>query len=190
MPHSNQSYTSGYSASCSTLYRNDVGDYQVYTGGYAGDVWRLETANSNDNNSPYYGGFKTPHSAYGNTRAKKKYKRGWAITEPKGNYVVYITPTLDGTTLTTRSISLSGSGVPLGTFLLGTDSLAQEELIDRPFDLRDVGKRMQLEVFNSGANEDFFISQLAIDHRVLGLDIAGTGAAAGSSGKTLSGEDI
>lgn len=167
MIHDNQSATSGYSASCSTLVRVSTGDYQVYTGGYAGLLWALEQTDRNDNGSGYYAGFKTPNLSFGNPRADKKYARGWVIMEPKGDYNLIIDTWVDGVEQTQQTISMEGAGGTL-PFTLGTDLLGGEEIIAEPYDIGNRGKRIQHELYNANANEDFFISQVLIDHTIMG----------------------
>lgn len=168
MPHDNQSYVSGYSASCSTLIRAGTGDYRVYTGDYLGKVWRLETVNKNDNNNAYYKGFKSPYLVFDNARVTKKYRRGWVITEPKGSYNVYIYPYIDGTQKSQQSIDLAGTGGVLDSFTLDTSVLGGQEMVDKEFDIGEKGKRIAFEVYNNNVNEDFFMSSLHVDFKNLG----------------------
>jgi len=167
MIHDNQAATSGYSASCSALVRVGTGDYQVYTGGYVGVLWRLEQANRNDNSAAYYGGFKTPNMAFGNPRVTKKYGKGWVIMEPKGDYNLTIDTWIDGEVQTQQTISMGGIGGTL-PFTLGTDLLGGQELIAKSFDIGNRGTRIQSEFYNSNKDEDFFISQALYDYIMLG----------------------
>jgi len=167
MIHDNQISTSGYSASCSTLVRVGTGNYQVYTGGYAGLLWRLEQANRNDNDEAYYGGFKTPNLAFDNPRVTKKYSAGRVIMQPKGDYNLTIDTWIDGVGQTQRTVSLKGRGGTL-PFTLGRDLLGGNELIDKDFDIKNIGKRIQSEFYNSTVDQDFFISQVLYDHEILG----------------------
>jgi len=167
MIHDNQTATSGYSASCSALVRVGTGDYEVYTGGYAGVLWTLEQADRNDNNAAYYAGFKTPPMAFGNPRTTKKYAKGRVVCQPKGDYNLIIDSWIDGVQQTQQTISLAGAGGTL-PFTLGTDVLGGNELIDKSYDIGNTGKRIQLEAYNNNVNQDFFVSQMLIDHQVLG----------------------
>jgi hypothetical protein len=171
MIHDNQDNVSGYSASCSALVRVSAGNYQVYTGGYSGLLWRLEQANRNDNGEAYYGGFKTPNMAFGNARATKKYSSGRIIAQPKGNYDLVIDSWIDGEDQTQRTVSLIGTGGIL-PFTLGTDLLGGQELIDKEFDIRNIGKRIQFEIYNDTVDQDFFVSQILVDHQTLGARLS------------------
>jgi hypothetical protein len=75
---------------------------------------------------------------------------------------------VDGVVLTTQTANLSGQGVALGTFVLDTDILGGDELIDTTFDIGKVGKRIQYEIYNSNASEDFFISGYMTDYKPMG----------------------
>ena len=60
----------------------------------------------------------------------------------------------------------------LGSFILGVDAAADvlggSEFLDRKFELGHYGRRLQLEFYNSGAGEDFFVSQVLIDNKPMG----------------------
>jgi len=164
--------TSGYNASSSCLYRKAVGNWVVLTGDVTnGRVWELETADTNDEGSGYYGGFKTPWLTFGNPRVSKQYKRARLVTEAEGDWDLTINWWVDGTAETSTSVNLAGqvgsllgdTTTPLGTFVLGG-----EELIDEPFNLDQYGKRIRFEIYNSTADEDFFISQLMVDFKEVG----------------------
>lgn len=168
--HDNQTNASGYSASCSCIYRKDPPEHHriyIYTGDYSGFVWDLEETNTNDNSLAYYGGFKTSHLSFDDPRVSKKYMRGWLTTRPQGAYDVYISWWVDGVKQTTKTVSLAGSGVALDTFLLDTDSLGGSDVIDTAFSLGTIGKRIQFEVYNGNVNETFFVSRLSVDFKPL-----------------------
>lgn len=169
--HDNQSYASGYKASSSAVIRASAGgNYQVYTGGWAdGYVWKLEQENKNDNGNAFYAGFKTARLNFDNSRITKRYDRGWLITRPEGDYNLYINWWLDGVAQTQQSIALVGTGGLLDSFILDTSLLGGDELIDKVFDLGNIGKRIQFEIFNSTINQNFYVSQILIDHRMLGV---------------------
>lgn len=167
--HDNQDNPSGYSASCSTLYRESTGKYKVYTGDYSGNIWKLEEVNKNDNGKAYYAGFKTSHLTFDNPRVKKKYKRGYLVTHPEGSHNIYIRIWVDGVEKGTKTVVLAGAGGILGSFALGTSTLGGHGVVDNRYELGYVGKRIQKEFYNSNADEDFFISQDLTDFKPLGI---------------------
>jgi hypothetical protein len=171
MVHKNATYSSGYDASCSALVRVGAGDWQVYTGDYSGETWKLETVNIHDENSAYDGRFKTPVLSFENERGDKNFARAWLVLQPE---TVASTLTLDwfvdGVQQTQRTVTVQNSGGKLGSFTLGTSLLGGDEVIEKPVDLRQNGRRLQLEIGTSTVNEDFFISQVLIDYRPLGLN--------------------
>ena len=146
----NQDYASGFSASCSALIRVGAGDYQVYTGGYSGFLWKLNQSTYNDNANGYHAGFKTPTFTFGNSRKNKHFKRGWLTIVPKGTETFTVNWWVDEVAQTAQTATVSGA--PL----------------DYPFDLGAVGERLQLQVYNETANENTFVSQISIDYKELG----------------------
>lgn len=167
--HDNPTNNSGYSASCSFTARRSPASHHsvyIYTGDYSGNVWELEEADANDNSNAYTGKYKTPNLTQDNPRAKKKYKRGWLVMTAQGNYDVEVRWWVDGIEQTQRSVNMGGDLLTLPFTLPGTFSGA--ELINASFELGAVGTRIQFEVLNSNVDEKFFISQMLIDHTVLG----------------------
>ena len=148
--HDNSAAVSGYAASSSALIRVGAGDYQIYTGGYTGFIWKLEYSTRTDDGAGYYGGFKTAPLTFGNERLRKNYARGWLVLEPKGTETLTINWWVDGVAQTAKTI----------TAVSGTR--------DYGFDLGQNGNRVQFEIYNSTV--DFFISQLMIDHKKLGAN--------------------
>ncbi len=170
MVHDNQDSDSGYTASASAVVRKAAGDYKIYTGDYDGYVWELETSSRNDNAAAYYGGVKLGNNPFDDPRTDKMYKRGWLVTKAEGDWDIQVKWWVDGEAQTTRQVNLSGAGVALDTFLLDTDYLAAEEVLEVPFDMGQKGKRLQQEFYNANVDEDFYISQELIDYKLLGRE--------------------
>jgi len=166
--HDNQGYNSGYRAASSGLIRKATGNYKVYTGDITGNLWELETANANDEDNPYYGGFKIPSLTFDNPRIDKRFDMIRIITQPEGSYNLAIKWWVDGKEQTAGTVSLAGSGGVLDSFTLGTSLLGGGELLDTFLDLGAVGKRIQAEVYNSSLNQTFKVSQVLIDFKQLG----------------------
>lgn len=169
--HDNQNYTSGFNASASWIYHKIPAEHHsfyIYTGDYDGYVWDLEETNANDNGNPYYGGFKTAKTTLGNPRVTKKFDRGWIIANAEGNYNLSIQVTVDADALALQTVSLAGTGGVYGTAIYGTDVYASDDMLTKSFDVGQIGRRVQYEIYNAGLNETFFISQILQDHKNLG----------------------
>lgn len=162
----------GYKAASSAIVRKSVGDMKIYTGDYSGYVWELETADYNDDDSGYYGGFKTPPMHFDDPRSNKWFARCRVIGQPKGGYYLQAKTIIDGVAQGgNQLLSMQGSGAVLGEFLLDTDSLGGDEILEVDFDIAERGKRLQNEFYNANADETFFISELIYDIKPLGASI-------------------
>jgi hypothetical protein len=160
--------TSGYNASCSFPVRTSAGVNQLYTGDYAGFIWKLEQATRSDDGNGYYGGFTTPHMAFDNPRVRKHYRRGYVVSRTQGNYNLQARVWVDGEAKASKTVDLSGAGGVLDTDVLGSFVLGGSEFLDRRFELGHFGKRLQVELYNTGAGQDFFVSQVLIDNKMMG----------------------
>ena len=161
--HDNQDSSSGYSASASAEVRTGAGQYVIYTGDYSGFLWKLEQSTRSDDSAAYYGGFKTVNLNLENSRLRKHFRQLRCVMEAVGNYDLQISVWVDGEVQSGLTINMGSSGAVLGSFVLGTDVLGGVEFIDGRVDLNFVGKRIQFEFYNSGANQDFFISHILLD---------------------------
>lgn len=166
--HDNQNYNSGYSASCAFVVRVSAGTYTIYTGDYSGFLWKLNQTTRSDDSNAYYGGFKTPALTFDNPRVTKHYKRGFVVAKTQGSYDLQINVWIDGQVQAGATVSLAGTGGVLGSFILGTDVLGGTEFLAREFELGYRGRRIQLEFYNNTAAQDFFVSQILIDHKMGG----------------------
>lgn len=166
--HDNQTSASGYDASASCAVKSGT-TYKVYTGDYSGFLWKLEQNNKNDDSNGYYAGFKTPNLTFDNPRQTKIYRNIRLITQSGGLYALTINWWVDGVSQDPMSILLSGTGSVYGTGLFGTATYGQTDILDQPDTMGEIGKRIQVEIYNSNANEDFFVSQVVFDFKPLGV---------------------
>lgn len=160
-------YDSGYKAASSAPVLAATGDNQIYTGGYNGWVWNLNTSARNDNDNGYYGGITTPHLSFEDARIHKRYDNLFVVTTEE-SYNLQVRWAMDGLRQSAIELSSSGTGVKLGTFMLDTDTLADQTISDSLSRLGAIGKRIQVEVYNDTVNEDFLLSQLLIDFIPIG----------------------
>jgi hypothetical protein len=166
--HDNIDADSGYSASCAFTVRESAGIYTVYTGDYDGWLWKTEQTAKNDNDEDYTCQMRTPPLDFGNGRVRKKYRRGKIIYASPGNYDVNVRWWVDNVEQTPRIVTLNNTGAVYDSAVYDTDAFAQEAVAEAGFDLGAIGKRIQIQLENSTADEDFFVSRIFIDNEVLG----------------------
>lgn len=166
--HDNQNTASGYKASASFLVGLSTGLSVIYTGDYSGFLWKLEQVTRSDDGNAYLGSFKTPHLTFDNPRLRKHYRRAYVVAKTQGNYDLQVNVWVDGVVVATTTVSLAGTGGILDVDELDSFVLGGTEFLDRAFDIGAYGRRIQFEFYNSGAGQDFFVSQILIDHKLLG----------------------
>lgn len=173
IPHDNQSYVSGYTASASCLYKASAGNFKILTGDYSGNVWELETANKNDDSNGFYAGTTLTRLTFNNARSTKKYIRAFLLCHARGDHDISINiwtyngavSTLAGnTTINLDAGQAVWGSVNWGAFTWGS----ADEIIDKVFGIGRVAKRIQFEFYNSNADEKFFLSTLQIDFKTKG----------------------
>jgi hypothetical protein len=152
MVHDNADNDSGYNALSAAMIYVGAGNYEMYTGDYTGQVWSLEQTTKSDNSLYYYAGFKTPLNGLTENRGNKNFKRGFLIVDPVDTETIAVIPTVDDVELNEELISVE-SGKKNYEFNIGFN-----------------GKRIQYEIYNKAAGEDFFISQVLTDLRPLGKE--------------------
>lgn len=168
MLHDNLDHASGYSASSSFLVRTSVGKFEVYTGDYSGQIWKTEQEAKNDNGEGYTTQSKTPPLSFENPRVNKKYRRGKIIYASPGNYNVNVRWWVDNVEQTPRVVSFVNTGGIYGSAVFDTDVYGGAQLGEASFELGAIGKRIQIQLENSTADEDYFISKILVDNEVLG----------------------
>ena len=169
-PHCNLSADSGYNALCSTVGRTTTRKRVVYTGGPTGNIWQLETGSWDDNNAPYYGGYKTAiFNPSGSPRVTCHMNTGRIITKSEGSYSASINTWVDGNAQATQQVPLLGTGGVLGSFNLDVSTLGGNDLIDCRYRIGRKGKRFQAEVFSNGRDQGFFVSSMIYDYKPSGM---------------------
>ena len=164
----NISYVSGYSARCSALVETATAGKRIYTGGYAGELWRLGELNRNDEGKAYVANARLAITVFNNERQKKRYDRIKIVAVAEGSCDATIKWWIDGRLINEETINFATAGGVLGTFILGTDILGGKNILEISTDVGCIGKRIQVEISNAVANEDFFMSQIMIDHLQIG----------------------
>ena len=164
---------SGYKASAACLGIKSTGQQVVLTGDYAGWVWFLEdTLTYADNALGYYSGFTLPPMSFKNVKIKKRFDGLTLITKPEGDWNLSIKTTIDDVYREIDTINLSGTGSVFGTGVFGTATYGSTDYLQKSANTRRVGKRIQYEIFNNNAGQDFFISQIIVAYKELGMPVS------------------
>lgn len=174
MIEDNQFYPSGHTCLSSYAYVSANGSYDVLTGDGSGFIWEFNQENRNDNSNGYYGGFKTPPDAFGDSRVSKLFNMFHIVTDAMGGYDLQFRVWIDEIMLTDlHHVDLSGSFSLLNDFMLDDDYLGENELVEKSFRIGRIGKRIQFELYNDGADEDFFITSVMTDAKIMGKQSEG-----------------
>lgn len=177
MIHDNIGNASGYSASCAAVVRKSVGYYKVYTGDYTGYIWETETTDENDDGVGYLAGFQTsfmaPSPGGGSDPITyKMYSGGRVVLNAANSSLLTLNGKIDDAAFS-DSLEVTIVSIPLGTFVLGRDTLwGGVNIVDSFFEVGIDGKRMQFSIFTSNINQGFFISQILIHYKPLGIRMA------------------
>lgn len=172
-PMENGTTANAYAASCSALVRRTQsgrGQYAVYTGDHNGFLWKMEESNANDDSAAYNANVRTPYIGCNVPIMDKHFWRSRVVGEAIGNWNMNVKTWVDNIEKTEAQISLGGGGAVLDSFVLDTDVLGGNTVSDTSFLVGDYGKRIQHEIYNNNVNETFFISQLLIHYKKLGIN--------------------
>lgn len=166
MIEDNLDHVSGYSASCSAKVKVTTGQYEVWTGGYSGFIWKLEQEAKNDENAGYESKILGPYLYFGDGRTDKLFYRAWIDLEPNTDFDLTIRYYVGD--IFADSVVMTGTGGILDTFVLGVTILGISALVRKNFPIGRIDDKIQFEITNSTANEEFFIVQIMVDFKNLG----------------------
>jgi hypothetical protein len=167
--HNNPDNPSGYNAACSFEVENAIGDYQVWTGDNAGNIWKLEQSARSDNDLSYNSQFTTKRLDMGNPRMWKRFSRARIRARAQGNFNLTIRWWVDGVRKTDRLLSMAGSGATFDTGIFDSSVFAEDAIIPVEFNLGTYGYDVQFQVLNNNAGEDFFATELMVDFEPCGV---------------------
>jgi hypothetical protein len=161
--------------------RDDEGHYiflrkkenvrKPYIGYHDGFVYELDTEARAVEGVGYEGMFQTPHLDFSHLDPKLATKRKSGmflelLTIPEGNWDLAVEVYWDGEYTQTINFNMGSSGVALGTFEIGVDRLAQDQLLNRKKRLMGSGRRLSLKGKNSGVSQDFSASKFFVHFKV------------------------
>lgn len=141
-------------------------------GDNAGFVWLIDRTVRNKDGVGYAGLFQTAQLDFSHVDIKFGIKRKNGqflelVAEPKGNWNLAVEVQWDGITTQTVSFNMGNAGAAIGSFILDTDALGNDTLINKKRRITGGGRRFSLIARNAGAGEDFSISRFFL-HFTLG----------------------
>jgi hypothetical protein len=147
--HDNRDSNSGFSASISTIVEETDGSQVVYTGDYSGNVWKLDQTARNDNSNGYKAVIKTNNMLLpqGNTIDERQFYKVHGIYEEVASQDFEVNAWVDGNTTGAGQIDMTNNY--------------------GDFKIEQVGRNLQLELYNDTADEDFFLMGLVIFFNLL-----------------------
>jgi len=139
-------------------------------GDNAGFVRLLDQETRSHDASGYNGEFQTPHTDLSYLDPKFGTKRKnfdflEMVVEPKGNWNLNVDVVIDADITETITFNMGQSGGDLGTFVLGTDVLAGDSVLNKKRQIHGSGRRISLVGRNNGTAQDFSVAKMYLHFR-------------------------
>ena len=136
----------------------------------AGFVWNLDQAARSKDGSGYASEFQIPHMDLGHLDPKLGTVRKAGdflelVVEPKGNWNLAADIYWDGELQQTVQFNMGTTGSALGSFVLGTDALAGDQVLNKKRRITGSGRRFSVVARNSGAGEDYSVAKFYLHFR-------------------------
>lgn len=157
--HANASYQSGFDASVSAEVQAGAGDFEVWTGDFAGMIWKTEQETKSDNGNPYRKIVKVRRLNYDRPKDWKQFKsiriRGSSDTGSD----IQIRNWIDDRQVTDESQALSATGARYGSARYGSARYATGAISNIDLEINSFGYDIQTELRNEEAGDDFFLTE-------------------------------
>lgn len=133
-------------------------------GDNAGFIYLMDQDSRSKDGSGYNGQFQTAYTDFSHLDLKLATVRKIAdflelVVEPKGNWNCTVDVFWDGTYIHTIQFNMGLTGAALGSFVLGTDRLAGDQIVNRRRRMLGSGRRLSLLFRNSSDGQDFSIAR-------------------------------
>jgi len=134
------------------------------SGDDAGFVRTMDEETASKDGAGYVGQFQSPHLDFsdldpvlGTVRKKGHFLE--LVVEPKGNWNLNVTTVWDGEDAETITFNMGSTGADLGSFVLGTDKLGGDQILNKKRRITGSGRRFSIIGKNNGAAQDFSVSR-------------------------------
>lgn len=169
VPHDNNQASSGYDAACSAEVRNGTGDYQIWTGDWAGNIWKLEQSIRSDNGAAYAAGPKFKRIDFDKPRNWKHFRSCRLRSTAQGNFHLTIRVWVDGVRKADIPVVVTGQGAAFDFARFDEAVFSAEDLIPTDFEIGAYGYDIQLEILNEESGEDFFHAEIEFNWKDCGV---------------------
>ncbi len=148
--------------------RRDGDDIQRPTlGDDGGFVWNLDQTSRSQDGAGYNGQFQTAHLdlSFLDPSLATVQKNGQfleLIVEPKGNWTLAVDILWDNILTETVTFSMGSAGAVLGSFVLDTDTLASDAILNTKRRITGQGRRISLRGSNNGDAQDFSVGKFLL----------------------------
>jgi len=152
------------------LKKDTNGIPRPMAGDNAGVVWALDQTERSKAGAGYEGKFQSAQMDMSPLDVKfatiMKYGDFLElVVEPKGNWNLTVDTYWDGALQETLQFNMGTTGATLGSFVLDTDKLAEDQVLNRKKRITGGGRRFSLVGRNSGAGEDFSVARFYLHFR-------------------------
>lgn len=139
----------------------------------AGFVRDMDKSSRSHDGAGYNGEWQTPHSDFSELDPKlgTRRKNGQfleAVIEPTGNFNLSVDILWDGVVTQTVTFNLGESGSSLGSFVLDTDVLAGDSVLNKKARITGSGRRFSIIGRNNGDGQDFSNARMYLHFKVGG----------------------
>jgi len=136
-----------------------------------GRVYLMDQDSRSHAGAAYNGQFQTPHTdlSFADQSLGTKRKLGdflELVVEPKGNWNLNVDILWDGAIRDTVAFNMGETGGTLGSFILDTDVLGGDQVLNKKRRITGGGRRISLQGRNSGLGEDFSVAKMYLHFRV------------------------
>jgi len=140
-------------------------------GNNTGDVFLMDQSARTHDGSGYNGQFQTPHTdlSFADQSLGTKRKMGdflEMVVEPKGNWNLNVDVLWDGQITQTVTFNMGETGAALDSFILDTDVLGGDQVLNKKRRITGGGRRISLQGRNSVVGEDFSVAKMFLHFRV------------------------
>jgi len=140
-------------------------------GDSTGTVWLMDQTARSKDGAGFRSEFQTAHIDLSDqdpsfATRNKHWEFVEIVTIPSGNWNLNCDVILDGITRQTVTFNMGVTGAVLGSFILGTDVLAGDQVINRRRRIVGQARRCSLRFYQETANQDFSVAKVLLYARL------------------------